>query len=267
MTAQSRVPMLLKLAILSGIQTPLRLYLDRGGDVNAADSKGQTLLILSASKGHTAICQLLIDAGADRSSVDDSGRNACAVAVAGGYHDVVSILQYVPQASEQAESDGEHAEGCISDVPLSEKLDPTDDASSDTIDLFAWEEDHIPLVPVPDPDVFANAGSLQRRISAHTPIDTSEDWSDIEIDLPELSKKGSRQARADRKAVRDLITNGVLSGGITRWRIAELALKEDGEADYEYESQLGIVLDDLGIVIEDDDYWEWYTGDSDPEIS
>src|SRR5665213_260871 len=169
MTAETRVPALLKLAILTGVQSAVRLYLDAGGDVNATDGKGQSLLILAASKGHSGICRLLLDAGADPSLTGNDRRDVFAVTQACGYPEILDMLRRGRPTAE--EPDSEHrltAASAPTATFLSQiERDREDGPFSMGDDLSAWEDDKASPPPVSDFEVHASAGMLQRGISEH----------------------------------------------------------------------------------------------------
>ena len=54
--------------------------LDRGADVNARNSAGQTPLILAAQNGHILSMRVLLDRGADINAQDDRGDSAIMIA-------------------------------------------------------------------------------------------------------------------------------------------------------------------------------------------
>ena len=71
---------LLKMAIVAGVETAVRLHIRRGDDLNACDGAGLTPLMLAASRNKANICRLLLEAGVNPDIVDHSGRNALAIA-------------------------------------------------------------------------------------------------------------------------------------------------------------------------------------------
>ena len=73
-----------KMAVMAGVESAVQLHIDRGDDINARDSNGLTLLMLSAAKNKAAICRLLLNAGADSALLDPAGRTAHAIAIAAG---------------------------------------------------------------------------------------------------------------------------------------------------------------------------------------
>jgi len=83
---------LLKMAVLAGVQTAVRLHIRRGDDVNATDDKGRSALILAASRGHTETCRLLLEAGADPRTLDNDGNDALSLAEGGGRIELALLL-------------------------------------------------------------------------------------------------------------------------------------------------------------------------------
>ena len=49
-----------KIAVMAGVESAVQLHIDRGDDINARDSNGVTLLMLSAAKNKAAICHIVI---------------------------------------------------------------------------------------------------------------------------------------------------------------------------------------------------------------
>ena len=66
---------LLRIAVLQGLESVVQLYIQKGHDLNAQDKKGRTLLMLAASKGHINICKKLLDSGTDPLIQDIEGKN------------------------------------------------------------------------------------------------------------------------------------------------------------------------------------------------
>jgi len=245
---------LLKMAVLAGVQTAVRLHIRRGDDVNATDDKGRSALILAASRGHTETCRLLLEAGADPRLLDNDGIDALSLAKGAGRIELALLLsQYLPvslktqtrQTSTSGSASMEGDNGVAQD--------------EDLIDLSVWEAEEEFQPPPSDEECLAMASALQRDISAHVPIDDDEDWSDVDIDLPNI-RKGRRPRNAldddDRDDARHLFLVGIQDGCMPQRRITEVALGKDGERDVEVEGRLSLVLGDLGVVIDEED-WEW----------
>ncbi|MEO5375538.1 MAG: sigma-70 family RNA polymerase sigma factor [Alphaproteobacteria bacterium] len=257
---------LFRMAILTGVKAAVQVQVHQGVDVNARDDKGRSPLMLAASRGHAEICRLLVDAGADPALRDDDGNDALAVAVTHGKSAAEAVLREYLPILPVVESLPEHAET---------------NAESDEFDLSVWEEDVETPPPPGDPTCVAEAGVLQHLISRHVPIDTDEDWSDVEINLPELL--GGRRRRilnADDEgmaSIRALFLAGLRDGRVPIRRIAEVIpglqrsvaypdgrarlrrgddptprhMDEEEVPDAGFEDRLRTVLEDLGIMVDE----------------
>lgn len=245
---------LLKMAVLAGVQTAVRLHIRRGDDVNATDDKGRSALILAASRGHTETCRLLLEAGADPRILDNDGNDALSLVEGAGRIELALLLgQYlsVPPDTQNGE------------IPTFGSASVDGDSRSvldeAPIDLSAWEAEEESLPPPCDEECLVMASALQRDISAHVPTDADEDWSDVDIDLPNI-QKGRRRRNAldddDRDAARHLFLVGLQDGNVPQRRITEVALGNDGEPDIEFEGRLSLALGDLGVIMDEED-WEW----------
>jgi uncharacterized protein len=62
----------------------VKLLLDRNADINAADDRGRTALMIAAELDHVAIVELLVARGADRSITDKQGKTALDLATGEG---------------------------------------------------------------------------------------------------------------------------------------------------------------------------------------
>ena len=245
---------LLKMAVLAGVQTAVRLHIRRGDDVNATDDKGRSALILAASRGHTETCRLLLEAGADPRILDNDGNDALSLANGAGRIELALLLgQYLSMSPET--QTGEIPTFGSASVEGDNRASP----GEAPIDLSAWEVEEESQPPPSDEECLAMASALQRDISAHVPIDADEDWSDVDIDLPNF-QKGRRRRNAldddDRDAARHLFLIGLQDGNVPLRRITEVTLGNDGEPDVEFEGRLSLALGDLGVVIDEED-WEW----------
>jgi RNA polymerase primary sigma factor len=96
-------------------------------------------------------------------------------------------------------------------------------------------------------------------MSSHVPVDTDEDWSDIDIDLPEiLGMRRRRRSMGDEvelsAAVRGLILAGLRDGSVPARQVAHASPRDednDQEPDARFETNLRIVLGDLGVLVDD----------------
>lgn len=244
-------------------------HLRRGTDVNAADDKGRSALILATEKGHAEICRILLEAGADPAMRDYDGNDALSVAINRGRKDVEDILrQYLPPPPPEATPEpspivdvsaldrGGAALPSTAPIPGDETKDAFLDG--DDFDLSLWEEETETPKPMGDASCLSDAEQIQERISRHVPIDTDEDWSDVDIDLPEIlvfrRRRASEEDAASQIAARQLILAGIRDGGVTEEQLVN-AVPTDEEnpdaPDDNHLTALGVVLEDLGILVEE----------------
>ena len=78
------------MAIFAGVESAVRIHIERGDNLNARDAGGQTPLMLAAARSKPHICKLLLDAGADPLLTDPNGNSALFIANAAGAREVVS---------------------------------------------------------------------------------------------------------------------------------------------------------------------------------
>ena len=83
---------LLKMAVIAGVETAVKLHIRRGDDLNACDGAGLTPLMLAASRNKANICRLLLDAGVNPDLLDHSGRNALAFANEAAASDAAAVI-------------------------------------------------------------------------------------------------------------------------------------------------------------------------------
>jgi RNA polymerase primary sigma factor len=92
-SARKPLSPLLKLAVVSGVHTAVRLRVRGGDDIHATDEKGKTALHLAASHGHLETCRVLLQAGVDPTARDFQGANAITVAGECGRPDIAALIR------------------------------------------------------------------------------------------------------------------------------------------------------------------------------
>ena len=257
----SRKPLnpLLRIALLTGVEAAVRVRIRRGDDLSAADDKGRSPLMLAASRGHVGICRLLLDAGADPAARDYEGNAALGLAIENGCTEVAGLLRERLAALVEPVLEGLKEPSSIYplviDIEDAVSGDAESESDEDGLDLSAWEPDPESPPPLADTDIPILAGALRYAISVHSPIDTDEDWSDIEIDLPDVHKDRRRRGVLDeerRAAARGLFLDGLRDGALPLWQIAEVARGGGVEPDHGFAAHFLLVAGDLGILIDDD---------------
>lgn len=259
-----------RMAVLAGALESVRLHLRSGGDVDAADEKGRSPLILAASRGRLDVCRMLLEQGADPAIRDQDGNDAVSVALARGYAEIAGLLtiSHIPpvdpphvearpvNGSDPAplearppvrEEDGNHCKPISTDFQSgppdrlspwagmrTHATPPSPLEQNEPIDVSAWQHE-IERPPPPDDQSCADAASvLQRLVSQHAAIDTDEGWDDVEIDLPELHDIVRRRnlLTAERQqALRQVLLEALRDGRIREERITEAVPVRSEEHD------------------------------------
>nr|WP_081055640.1 ankyrin repeat domain-containing protein [Burkholderia vietnamiensis] len=211
---------------MAGIESAIRIHIDRGDDLNARDRNGLTPLMLSAARNKPAICKLLLDAGADDGLLDPSGKTALAIAVAAGAYDAAAVLESAqapirtfgdPAISVPTSSNGpiEHFDAQASEhpsYPTSASVteadmarppapaivdDATEPENPPDFDLSGWEPEEDRPPPDADLSVAQAASAIQAAITEYEAVDSSVDWDDIDAYLPERSQPLARTDDAE----------------------------------------------------------------------
>lgn len=260
----------LKMAALNGVEATVRLYLDQGNNINATDGKGRTLLMLAASRGHVGLCRILLEAGARLDLVDQHGCDVLAMAQAGTGEDVLALLREYSRPAASTLTEPKEEESPLF-MPPSWPDGADVEQPGEEYHLSPWEEDDDSPPPSQDEDSLKAAHALQRGISVHIPIDTDEDWSDIEIELPEIRDARRRRGALGegvRSALCGLILEGLRGGSVPLWQVNEIVSGGDDNPDEEFGARLSLVLGELRIII-DDEPLEWrisdFPGETDEE--
>ena len=133
---------------------------------------------------------------------------------------------------------------------------PTEDNGG--FDLSSWQEEAESEAPADDESCADDTAALQAAVTRHRPIDSDEEWDDVEIDLPKLEYGGRRRsvlATKTSRAVRVLVLEALRNGRVDDRRVRSVAA-EDGESEArkptELEANLRLMLNDLGVAIGDE---------------
>lgn len=257
-----------KMALTLGVTTGVQLHIRSGANVNSRDDTGRTPLIIAASKGHVEICAMLLKVGATPDLIDDSGRSALDLAITGKHTEVVMLFQRRADTA-VASTNVTHlqnayaytAVACLATEPAS-GIDVDNSGDSIPFDLAVWVPEEETVPPRTDATVLRAVAALHRDLDNYLPVDIDEDWSDVEIDLPEfIARRRKRDTEKDAQWLRDaseLILLGLRDGEIPR-RLVEAITPESAEADdqgYSIDNAtlLQIALGDIGVrILEDAD--------------
>lgn len=244
---------LLKLGIISGIESVVKLHLASVKDINAQDSSGVSPLMLAAAKGHGAICRLLLEAGADPFLLRHDGKDALELARLNGKKETEEVLEEYIASRRQHETS-------ISTTPFdSDRVAPPIAVTShvffesEELNLADWETQFESAPPSEDPTCVAEAKERQRLLSAHRPIDTDEDWSDVDIDLPDLEIDIPYRyllTGDDWLAIRRLLLIGVENSVIFRHQI-DMLFQAHENLPSEFHENFLFVLEETGILVDE----------------
>lgn len=275
---------LFRLAIKSGASEVIALHIGRGEPVNGRDSAGLTPLMLAAVHNQLDVCIRLLDAGADPALMDPDGRTASELAVGHGHTGLANLLSRrmclepppasdrkpvpeVPEAANDARvpdhpdiSDriaDTHAPALrfSSDASMSLSESGSHDSANPVPDepleaINGWLPDEAVVAPEHDSDCVSSAREAQRLISIHRRVSDEIDWSDVELDLPEVRVQTAAISHGEMVSIEELIANG-LNAGFVNWDDLWSALDADcGSQGDRAHQVLTRVLDDLGILLE-----------------
>lgn len=280
-TSARPLSLLLKMAVMAGVESAVRIHVQRGDDLNARDSNGLTPLMLAATRNKPTICKLLLDAGADDGLFAPSGKNALAIALAAGAHEAAVVLESaigpIRGSEHLVPNVPLHSDGPIVPLSVQPTEHPTDPIAVNTIeadrasptaqvgaleaqqpldtpdfDLFGWEPEEDRLPPDADSSVAEAATAIQSAITGYEPFDSSADWEDIDAYLPERSLPLARTDDAEaRERLRLLLLRAVREGSVPHMEVEALSLNEDRSANPEAELMLSMVVNDLGAEVDE----------------
>ncbi|GAB6059119.1 sigma-70 family RNA polymerase sigma factor [Desulfonatronum parangueonense] len=256
------------MAVTHGAKDAVLLQLQRGTDVNAVDDIGRSALTLAVEKGHGEICRILLEFGANPALCDVRGNDPLSIAIKHGLADVETLLrQYlnppstgsplVTPTSANAPPSHPDTSSSFENAPIyggEERL------FDDAFDPSCWEEETEAPRPEGDKTCVTDARRLQEQISSHQPVDADEDWSDVDIDLPELlefSRGRRRRWEEDTdwlNAARRLFLAGIRNGWVREDELVRSvpADEEDRDVpDQEYLSSVRVVLGDMDVLVLD----------------
>ncbi len=243
------------MAVLAGVAVAVRLHIRRGDDLNARDGGGMTPLMLAASRNKGEICSLLLSSGADPTLTDPGGRNALAFARAAGAVDAEAILEpfectRVNEVSSETEMVPEVGPVATTgaDIPDPDALPkPYPDDEGDSFDLSGWEAEEDGPAPEDDGALAEAARVVHSAISAHVPIDTSEDWGDFDAFLPKMAAPLPKARDEEgREGILRVLRRALREGSVPDHEIAKLSENEDGSPNEAGEVLLRLVLGDMG---------------------
>jgi RNA polymerase primary sigma factor len=248
---------LLKIAVSNGVEAAIKLHIAKGDDLNARDDAGNTPLMIAAKKKQTNACRLLLENGADPLLLDLEGKNAVSIASEAGSVETAALIQSfvsIPVAVQPTEQVAESPPS----VTTEQATDPSVASNDFTIDLNQgeldsewniedWEPEEEAHPPEEDPEIALKVKVQQKAISEHVAIDTSADWEDFDVALPEFAEPIFRTSIAEtRAAVRSALLRVLREGSVPDFQIQDNALSEFGIEDLDFSNNIRQVINDLG---------------------
>ena len=325
---------LLRMAVLAGVETAVKLHIRRGDDLDAKDSSGATPLMLAAGRGKQGVLALLLDAGADPSLADPEGRGALEYAQKSGNSEceaiVLSALSKIKGSgaadepkleSEATAKEAQAGEGELEDeacwttedeaeppeavqgfgeAALSERqvwraagpfAEPAvlPECASEPVELGTdwaqvlsiqdapnggfstgfWEAEADAVAPEGSMLVAGEARALHEAIGRHKAVDDAEDWSDIEIFLPERAAPIIPDTESE--PLRRLILRALSEGSVPDADVASALANADGSFNTEAEGLLRFILGDIGSDVDErdesgEDPWRFHESPADEEV-
>lgn len=264
---------LLRMAVLAGAESAVRMHVRRGDDLDARDGDGMTPLMLAASKNKAAICALLLGSGADASLKDAVGRDALGIAKASGAAEaesVLSVTETEPPTAQEADGSAETGANpdvapAAADVPAPRPAETGFAGDNDVFpDASGWEPEEDGPPPEGDETLAVAAAAAHRAMSEHVPTDTAEDWEDFEAFLPESSVPLPRAGDGEgRERIRRLMARALCEGSVPEAEVEAACAYGDGSRNPEGETLLRLALSDLGAETDERIETETFVADDD----
>jgi RNA polymerase primary sigma factor len=261
--AERKLGALFRLAIRSGASDAVALHIGRGEPINGRDGAGLTPLMLAAVHGQVDVGSRLLDAGADPFLTSPDGHTAGELAVEHGNTAVAELLAFrtKPLSLVAAEPEYPDASAPFPEVAAAILLpEPLLSASESVAGegalaitdelpgaLNGWVADEAVVAPRHDEECVSSAQNAQRVMSTHRRVSDELDWSDVELDLPEIQVRAPSISLGEMPAVEDLIASGLDAGFVG---MDELWRALDADCGWQIERARRVLerlLDDLAI--------------------
>jgi len=215
---------LLRMAVMAGVVSVVRMRISQGDDADARDSSGMTPLMLAASKNWGCVCDALIEAGADMTLCDPAGRNALTIAKeskASRAVEVLSAAMVRPEIEIESPCEAEDIDW------LGTMLDGSDWSTGV---LGAWEVEEKPVAPTGDSTIADEATAIHAAIAHHVPINHDEDWTEFDVTLPETATHPIVAGELlDR--IQSLLLQAMRSGRIPETELNRVCSDDEGDTE------------------------------------
>jgi RNA polymerase primary sigma factor len=252
-----RLNKLLKIAVSNGVIAAIKLHIEKGDDLNARDEGGNTPLMIASRRRQANACRILLENGADPVLLDPNGKDAATIASEVGAEEIVRLIQsFLPTSVTLAPGKA---------APVHVHLRTRDQAAGKLQEISAiaadfvqgefetesligdWDPENEATPPEEDPAVVIKVKLQQATISGHVAIDTSTDWDQFDVSLPEFSESfAPTEVARTRTAVRNALRRVLREGSIPDSQIREIALSEFEIEDLSFSNNIRQVINDLG---------------------
>lgn len=252
---------LFRLAVISGVESAVKLHIKRGDDLNACDSAGVTPLMLAASRKKKGVVRLLLEAGADPTILDLAKRDALAHAHNGGCTETILLLK---QVSLNQTNDVCLKESVDDSSSIKQFLQHEDNSELLIIDSALldadfddeWEVEKPTVAPNGNDQVQESSKKLYDVLVKHVAVNSDVDWSDIELFLPDAALPFAKYD--NNEPLKLLLLKAYRDGIVSQVELIDICSLEDDERNLNSERALTFVIGELGGVVvetfETDDY-------------
>ena len=230
---------LFKMAIAAGVESAVRLHINRGDHVNSRDDKGLTPLMIAAARNKAEICRLLLESKADPRLLDPLGRDALSIAQGANAVEAAAIIQRATAPL-----------STTADVAKASEI--IEDEEALPFSASSWEPEVEATIPLVDESLAIPAATVQTAISLHVPLDSSASWDELEIALPSFAEPLARNEPIEsRDELRLLLLRSIREGSIPYERLEELTGDSSGDA-----RNLRALVNELGAEVDERfEYW------------
>lgn len=119
-------------------------------------------------------------------------------------------------------------------------------------DISDWEAEENSPPPEEDSAITQAASAIHTDITAYAPIDSSVDWEDIDIYLPDEILKITRTVEGEvRERFQLLLLRAIREGSVPLMEIEDLTANDDGSPNLESGALLSMIVNDLGAEIDE----------------
>jgi RNA polymerase primary sigma factor len=165
-----------RMAIIAGVESAVRIHIERGDNLNVRDAAGQTPLMLAAARNKPHIFKQLLDAGADPFLTDSHGKTALFIANAVGAREIALLLEPAFASKQESELAEDAPPFTAADAPANDDL--ISGAASDLLDAVSPPASSAPSATAPP------LPEISEPDAALTPDDTDHNENNSGVTAP-----------------------------------------------------------------------------------